>query len=144
MSLFEAIVREDYDDPVGASIEATDIIRKLLVKDPTHRLGSLARGERDILEHPWFADLDLRSLRLRQTPAPWVPIIDDVLDCSNFDDWSHLEDRTKVKYERKYRSLSTLLFRHLMRGRRADFDDYTHSLFLFSYCFLFRLSRISL
>lgn len=51
MSLFQAIVREDFDDPVDVSDEAVDLIRRLLVKDPTHRLGSLANGERDILEH---------------------------------------------------------------------------------------------
>jgi len=100
MSLFQAIVKDDYDDPVGVSAEATDIIRRLLVKDPTHRLGSLAGGERDILEHPWYSDLNLHSLRHRETRAPWIPTIEDPLDTSNFDDWSHLEDRTQVKCDR--------------------------------------------
>lgn len=98
ISLFRAIVTEDFDDPEGVSDESIDIIRKLLVKDPTHRLGSLAKGEREILDHSWFSDLDLRALRHREASAPWVPIIEDPLDTSNFDDWDHLEDRTTVKY----------------------------------------------
>lgn len=99
MSLFQAIVREDYDDPEGASKEVTELIRKLLVKDPTYRLGSLARGERDILEHAWFSELDLRAMQKRKVPAPWVPSIKDPFDTSCFDDWSHLQDKTKEDYE---------------------------------------------
>ena len=99
MSLFQAIVKDDFDDPYDSSREATDLVRKLLVKDPTLRLGSLAGGERDILEHPWFSPLDLGNLRFRAVDAPWVPQIKDPFDTSCFDDWSHLEDRTKVQYE---------------------------------------------
>jgi len=93
MALFHAIVEEPYDEPKGASPEAKDMISKLLVKEPDHRLGSLSRGEEDILEHPWFAFLDLGKLRQRQTPAPWVPKVKDPLDSSCFDDWDHLVDK---------------------------------------------------
>lgn len=99
MSLFQSIVQDDFDDPVGASSEVTDLCRKLLIKDPTLRLGSLARGERDILEHPWFAELDLPAMLRFNVKAPWVPEISDPLDTSWFDDWSHLEDRTQIAYE---------------------------------------------
>jgi serine/threonine protein kinase len=95
LTLFSAICQDDFDDPRAVSGTVIDLIRKLLVKDPTQRLGSLARGERDILEHPWFDGLDLPALRTRQSShVPWVPTIKDPLDTSNFDDWSHLEDKT--------------------------------------------------
>lgn len=100
ISLFEAIVQDDYDEPRNVSVAAVDIIRKLLVKDPTRRLGSLARGEDDILDHPWFSDLDLQLLRRRQLPAPWLPDVRDPLDTSCFDDWDHLEDKTKQSFQR--------------------------------------------
>jgi protein kinase A len=94
MSLFESIVQDDYDPPTGASPEAIDLIAKFLEKDPTRRLGSLAQGESEIFEHPWFADLDLQALRHRVIPAPWVPSVRDPFDTSCFDDWSALEDKT--------------------------------------------------
>jgi hypothetical protein len=69
-----------------------------LVKEPTQRLGSLARGEREIFEQEWFTDMDLQALRLREIEAPWVPAIKDVLDTGCFDDWNHLEDKTQGEY----------------------------------------------
>jgi len=59
----------------------------LLYPDPTQRLGSAANGWRDIFAHPWFNDddsFDLRSLRKRELPAPWVPNLKDPLDISRF------------------------------------------------------------
>jgi serine/threonine protein kinase len=100
ITLFASICQDDYDDPRDASVTVIDLIRKLLMKDPTQRLGSLARGEQDILEHPWFDGLDPSALRTRQSSyVPWVPTIKDPLDTSNFDDWSHLEDKTSKPQE---------------------------------------------
>jgi protein kinase A len=98
MALFRSIVEDDYEPPKNASPAAADIIAKFLVKDPTLRLGSLARGEREIFEQEWFNDIDLEALRDREIKAPWVPEIKDAFDTSFFDDWDHLEDKTKQKY----------------------------------------------
>lgn len=74
------------------SPEAWDLIVNLLVKDPKKRLGSLKRGEHDILHHKWFEDLSLAELRKRAIKAPWTPVIKDPYDTSNFDDWSDVQD----------------------------------------------------
>jgi CRP-like cAMP-binding protein len=100
MSLFKSIVQDDYEAPMNASPAVADIIAKFLVKEPTQRLGSLARGEREIFEQEWFTDMDLQALRLREIEAPWVPGITDALDTEWFDDWNHLEDKTKKVYPR--------------------------------------------
>lgn len=109
ITLFSSICQDDYDDPSGVSVTVVDLIRKLLVKDPNYRLGSLAQGERDILEHAWFDGLDLIALRAKQSlHVPWVPKIKDALDTSNFDDWSHLEQKTsksQAPLSEKYRVL---------------------------------------
>jgi serine/threonine protein kinase len=52
-----------FEPPANTSPAAADIIAKFLVKDPTQRLGSLARGEREIFEQEWFNDMDLQALR---------------------------------------------------------------------------------
>ena len=97
MTLFRSIVQDDYYPPQGATPEATDIISKFLTKDPSHRIGALARGEREIFEHPWFQKLDRNKLRRKEYSAPWVPEIEDPFDTSCFDDWDHLEDKTQEK-----------------------------------------------
>lgn len=97
MSLFQSIVQDDYEEPKDVSSDVKDIMKKLLAKEPTQRLGSLSRGEQDILEHPWFADLDLAAMRRRDIVAPWVPVVKDALDTSCFDDWDHLVDKADEK-----------------------------------------------
>jgi hypothetical protein len=82
-----------------ASMDACDLIDRLLVKDPLVRLGSLSGGESDILCHSWFKGLDSHSVRKRTIKAPWIPQLSkDPFDTSHFDDWSDLEDKTTEEY----------------------------------------------
>jgi classical protein kinase C beta type len=97
--LFKSIIQFPHGPPTGLSEDAQDMINRLLEKDPSHRLGSLARGEADILQHAWLDGLDLQDIRRRKVAAPWIPSIKNALDASCFDDWSDLEDKTKQKYE---------------------------------------------
>lgn len=98
MSLFEAICQSNFEPPANVSPEAVDLVTRLLVKDPSTRLGSLKRGDRDIWKHKWFDELDLRAMRIRELPAPWVPAVKDLFDTSCFDDYSHLDDKTSIEY----------------------------------------------
>ena len=102
MDLFRGIVKARYVKPttVPASDEAHSIIQELLTRDPNQRLGGLAAGEDGILFHPWFSsnDMDMDDLRAKKYPAPVVPTIKDPLDSSNFENWDHLDDKTKKKY----------------------------------------------
>lgn len=63
-------------------------------KKPSDRLGSLVRGDKDILAHSWFSDLNVNDMRERRMQAMWKPKIKDSFDVSNFDDWSSLRDKT--------------------------------------------------
>ena len=61
------LIRESpvsFPDPkrhrITVSPEAQDLICKLLDKNRENRLG--ANGVDEILQHPWFADLDLNAL----------------------------------------------------------------------------------
>jgi len=67
----EAILRERLVLPKGLSPHARDLLQGLLTKDPRDRLGS--RLEVEVLEHPFFASLDLRALNARTIPAPFIP-----------------------------------------------------------------------
>jgi len=97
MVLFQSIL-QDEPPPLGESVspEAQQIVLKgLLTKDPSLRLGSLERGESDILIHSWFKPLDLQSMRRRRSRAPWIPPVKNALDTSCFDDYSEAVDKTK-------------------------------------------------
>lgn len=95
--LYRMIVEEDFPELKGRSSAATDFISRLLEKSPSNRLGSLARGEKDILSHRWFGDLSTTRMRERAIKAPWIPAIKSQFDTSNFDDWSGVMDKTLDK-----------------------------------------------
>lgn len=95
MALFKAIVKGSYDLPsnVKMSAGAKELLKSMLVTDPSRRLGSLAEGSKGIYRAGWFNDIDFVALREKEIPAPWKPDIKDPLDGSNFEDWSHLKDK---------------------------------------------------
>lgn len=68
------------------------------MKDPSLRLGTLAGGSSDIANHSFLKSIDQEKLRRKELNAPFVPKIKNPLDASNFEDWSHLEDKTLKKY----------------------------------------------
>lgn len=96
--LFKAIIKGQYDMPKNISIEAQSFIDGLLKRNPAKRLGNLQGGFDDLLYHPWLRHIDHDALLLKEFKAPVVPNIKDPFDGSNFDDWSHVEDKTKHKY----------------------------------------------
>jgi serum/glucocorticoid-regulated kinase 2 len=75
----------NFPDPVrhkiSVSAEAQDLIVKLLDKSRKSRLG--ANGLDEILQHPWFADLDMASLMMKEIDPPYKPTISE--DFAYFD-----------------------------------------------------------
>jgi hypothetical protein len=46
----------------------------------------------DVVSHPWFSDFKPEDLLEKKLKAPYVPVIKDVDDTSNFDErFSNLE-----------------------------------------------------
>lgn len=98
ISLFRAIVKGKVKFPPNTmSKDAQDLLTRMLVPNPAKRLGSLAGGRQDLFRHKWFKTTDFRALREMEPTAPWIPKIKDPLDASAFDDWSHLDDKSKAK-----------------------------------------------
>lgn len=98
--LFRSIVKGKVYPPEGVSPEGLAILSGLLKRDPAKRLGSLARGEDEILQHAWLADVDSNLLFLKEIKAPYIPKLEDPFDVSNFvaDDWRFGEDKRKRIY----------------------------------------------
>lgn len=72
MQIYKAITDCDYKLPEGISEAAQDLIAKLLVKDPSERLGFNVDGIKGIIEHKWFKDFNWTRLVEASLPPPEV------------------------------------------------------------------------
>ncbi|KAI9271763.1 kinase-like domain-containing protein [Phascolomyces articulosus] len=69
--------------PLHFSTLAHDLLARLLTRDLSQRLGNLAGGYQDIMDHPWFADMDFELLAQREITPPYQP---QILDGNNGQD----------------------------------------------------------
>jgi serine/threonine protein kinase len=65
--------------------DSKELIAKLLVKDPLHRLGSEYQEESALFKDPYFKSLDFKAIRARSMKAPWIPVLSSPTDSSHFD-----------------------------------------------------------
>lgn len=91
VSLFKRIVMVKYSCPSTVNDDAQDLIKQLLTRRQSSRLGNLSRGYLDVKEHPWFKSMDFDKLTNYKLKAPWVPSIKNALDSSHFEDFSREE-----------------------------------------------------
>lgn len=76
------------------STEAKSLVRALLEKDPTKRLGSGPSGNSSVKSHPFFRSINWEMLHSRKVPSPYCPQVTGETCVSNFDKlWT---DRTPV------------------------------------------------
>ncbi|KAL7576356.1 hypothetical protein ACA910_018169 [Epithemia clementina (nom. ined.)] len=98
ITLFRSIVEDDFLPLSGVSKEAAQIVVELLVKDPSMRLGS-SKLRGFVVEHAWFSDIDVDSMRRREITPPWKPMCSDPFDAIQFDDWGDLADKSTQKFD---------------------------------------------
>lgn len=77
--------------------ETKDLIRKLLVRDPSKRLGMGPRGFEDIRNHPFFKGVEWEKLGRLEIPPPFQPQLDRANCPADFE----LEDQFFGDAERK-------------------------------------------
>ncbi|KAL3931224.1 MAG: hypothetical protein SGBAC_011407 [Bacillariaceae sp.] len=83
--LFAEIRKGELQYPASLSPNAKSLLRGLLTKDPTKRLGSGPADALDIQQHPFFASVDWQKLQDGEIKAPWAPQINGSSDTSQFD-----------------------------------------------------------
>jgi len=59
------------------------LLARLFNKNPLIRLGS--NGADEIMDHPWFIDVDWCRMLLKEYRAPFIPKLKNEVDVSNFD-----------------------------------------------------------
>ncbi|XP_051945610.1 protein kinase C eta type-like isoform X2 [Xyrauchen texanus] len=94
--LFESILNEEIIYASWLSINAIDILKAFLMKNPSRRLGCVAAdgGESAITCHPFFTGIDWDKLNRRELDPPFKPRIKTAEDVNNFDPDFTQEDPT--------------------------------------------------
>jgi serine/threonine protein kinase len=83
--LFNRLRNAELEFPEGLSIDAMDLIRGLLIRDPSKRLGAM--DPREITYHPFFGDIDWNLLYHRQVHPFYRPCqYTDPIDAANFEE----------------------------------------------------------
>jgi len=83
--LFEKIRKSELHYPASLSSNAKHLLRGLLTKDPTRRLGSGPKDAEEIRPHPFFASIAWDKLQKGEIAPPWAPTISGNQDTSQFD-----------------------------------------------------------
>ena len=94
ISLFKRIVRCEYECPDTVGADAQNLLKRLLRRKVTARLGNLSRGYLDVKEHEWFREaIDFDKLNQRKLKAPWIPKVTNPLDARNFNKFDKKDER---------------------------------------------------
>jgi len=103
MEIYQKILRNRVTYPSIVSKNSRDLISKLLVSNPSQRLGALKKGHRDVSGHVFFKPVDWNELVRKKPKAPYIPQIKSPTDTSNFEDyeeesgedWARFNDKSK-------------------------------------------------
>ena len=85
--IFQNIVASDKNlkFPQGMDPLHVALCKKLLSSNPAFRLGSLSGGVMDIINDPFFNDVDWEAIKARTMKSPYSPPVKSAADASNFD-----------------------------------------------------------
>jgi serine/threonine protein kinase len=79
---------DDATDEHSLSAESRDLISKLLKVNLSERLGYAGderSGANDVINHPWFNDINMVAIMMRTMAPPYRPELDSPTDTSCFD-----------------------------------------------------------
>ena len=66
-------------------------MNKLIQRKPINRLG--LNGPKEVMEHPWFKNIDWAKLTKKDMKSPFIPPAEDNFDAEyTNDEWKDAED----------------------------------------------------
>lgn len=65
--------------------DCKEMVKQLLNRDPSSRLGNLRGGYDEIKQARWFNNFDFEAMMKKTLKAPWKPNVKSITDTSNFD-----------------------------------------------------------
>lgn len=110
IAMFRSIANVQYTMPEYFSPALKDLIRGLLIKVPSRRLGCGPGGVAAVKNHPWFRGFDWNALTERSMKAPYVPSVDVFSTLSVAADGSTGDSSTPSPSKSRDRYVSTGIF----------------------------------
>lgn len=98
MKTYAKIMHGKIKYPSHFSKEAVSLVKKLLNRKPTKRLGVVKGGAQLIKEHSWFTGFSFKDLLAHKIQAPIIPKVKGMSDMSNFEDYGDGDEEIR-KYE---------------------------------------------
>ncbi|KAL2317561.1 hypothetical protein Fmac_031437 [Flemingia macrophylla] len=87
----QKIIKDKIKLPAFLSNEAHSLLKGLLQKDVSKRLGSGSRGSEEIKSHKWFKSVNWKKLEAREIRPSFVPDVAGKLCVSNFEEqWTSM------------------------------------------------------
>lgn len=83
--IFNAIEHDDVRYPISMPRQTVLVLQALLTKEASQRLGSSERDALEIMEHPYFLDVNFDDVLNLRIQPPYLPEISSEHDYSNFD-----------------------------------------------------------
>lgn len=83
--VFDSIVNDEVKYPKFLSVESITIMKRLLRKNVSHRLGAGEHDAADVKRQSFFKNLIWEDLLSKKIKPPFVPIVKSADDVSNFD-----------------------------------------------------------
>lgn len=83
--IFNAIEHDDVRYPISMPRQTVLVLQALLTKEPSERLGSGERDALEIMEHPFFQDVNFDDVLNMRIQPPYLPEVTSEHDYSNFD-----------------------------------------------------------
>jgi CRP-like cAMP-binding protein len=105
MEIYQKILKNKVSWPSSLSKHSKDLVAKLLVSNPSQRLGSLKKGHRDISGHTFFKHTDWKGMVRKSCKAPYIPTIQSPTDTSNFDDYDDEDGGDWARFNDKRQNL---------------------------------------
>ncbi|KAK7205809.1 camp-dependent protein kinase type 2 [Myxozyma melibiosi] len=85
MRTYEKVLQCEVRYPNYLLPEARDLLSGLITRDLTRRLGNLANGSADVMNHPWFREVEWDRILRREIDTPYEPPIRHAGDASLFE-----------------------------------------------------------
>ncbi|KAI3658353.1 hypothetical protein MP638_007327 [Amoeboaphelidium occidentale] len=95
-AIYRKVLYGNVEFPWGFDNNAKDLIKSLLNRNPSKRLGCGPGGIDDIKKHKWFKGIEWDQLRRREVPAPYVPKFSHAGDTSNFIAWGKADSKVEL------------------------------------------------
>lgn len=83
--IYDAILADEPLYPIHMPRDSVSILQKLLTREPEARLGSGPTDAQEIMNQPFFRNINWDDVYHKRIPPPFLPQIKSATDTSNFD-----------------------------------------------------------